>query len=352
MIRPINVDTATQALPLRLFQGATDRRHAKRMQDQLEIVEEGLLGHLRFASDVADAPARYLAEAGGKRIRPMLTLLTSELGDGPNDLVRQGAQAVEITHLASLYHDDVMDDARLRRGVPAAQMVWSNSVAILAGDLLFARASSLVSGMGEEAILLQARTFERLCLGQLHETVGPQPGDDPMQHYIQVLADKTGALISTAARMGVLFSGAPREYADPVTEYGERIGVAFQLVDDVIDLSPRAEQTGKRAGTDLRAGVVTMPLLLLQARAAAGDTQAAELCERIEAGVARIAEGEDPALLDPEVEALRAHEVTRETEETARRWAADAVAALAPLPKSTVKRGLERMAESIVSREG
>ncbi|MCB1272825.1 MAG: polyprenyl synthetase family protein, partial [Leucobacter sp.] len=177
---------------MRLFQGASDRRHAKRMQEQLELVEHGLLEHLRFASKVADAPARYLAEAGGKRIRPMLTLLTSELGEGPNERVRQAAQAIEITHLASLYHDDVMDDARLRRGVPAAQTVWSNSVAILAGDLLFARASSLVSGMGEEAILLQARTFERLCLGQLHETVGPQPGDDPMQHYLQVLADKTG----------------------------------------------------------------------------------------------------------------------------------------------------------------
>lgn len=352
MIRPIDEDTATQALPLRLFQGATDRRHAKRMQAELELIEQGLLEHLRFASEVADAPARYLAEAGGKRIRPMLTLLTSELGDGPNEMVRRAAQAVEITHLASLYHDDVMDDAGLRRGVPAAQTVWSNSVAILAGDLLFARASSLVSGMGEAAILLQARTFERLCLGQLHETVGPQPGEDPMRHYIQVLADKTGALISTAARMGVMFSNAPAEFADAVTEYGERIGVAFQLVDDVIDLSPKAEQTGKRAGTDLRAGVVTMPLLLLRARAAAGEAEAAELCARIDAGVARIAAGEDEALLDPEVEALRAHAVTRETEETARQWAADAVAALAVLPKSTVKRGLERMAESIVSREG
>src|SRR5690606_8462786 len=178
-------------------------------------------------------------------------------------------------------HDDVMDDARLRRGVPAAQTVWSNSVAILAGDLLFARASTLVSGMGEDAIMLQARTFERLCLGQLHETVGPQAGDDPMRHYLQVLADKTGALISTAARMGVMFSNAPSEYAEPVTQYGGMIGVAFQLIDDVIDLSPKAEQTGKLAGTDLRAGVATMPMLLLRERAAAGDASAAELSSRI-----------------------------------------------------------------------
>ncbi|MCW2288973.1 heptaprenyl diphosphate synthase [Leucobacter luti] len=351
MSRPIAEDTATQALPMRLFRGAQDRRHAKVLQEQLELIESGLMEHLRFASPVADAPARYLMRAGGKRIRPMLTLLTSELGDGPNELVRRAAQAVEMTHLASLYHDDVMDDAKLRRGVPAAQTVWSNSVAILAGDLLFARASSLVSGMGEEAILLQAQTFERLCLGQLHETVGPQPEDEPIAHYIQVLADKTGALIATAARMGVMFGNGPAEFADPVMEYGERIGVAFQLIDDVIDLSPQKEQTGKRAGTDLRAGVATLPLLLLQQRAEAGGADA-ELLEQIETGVAAIEGGADAGVLDAAVEALRAHEVTRETEATARRWAAEAVAALDVLPKSPVKRALERMADSIVSREG
>ncbi|QAB18666.1 polyprenyl synthetase family protein [Leucobacter muris] len=345
-------DTATQALPMRLFRGVQDRRHAKELQQQLELIESELTEHLRFASPVADAPARYLMEAGGKRIRPMLTLLTSELGSGPNEQVRRAAQAVEMTHLASLYHDDVMDDAKLRRGVPAAQTVWSNSVAILAGDLLFARASTLVSGMGEEAILLQARTFERLCLGQLHETVGPQPGDEPIEHYIQVLADKTGALIATAARMGVMFGGAPAEYADPVMEYGERIGVAFQLIDDVIDLSPKKEQTGKRAGTDLRAGVATLPLLLLQQRAAAGGASDAELLGRIETGVSAIREGADPAMLDPEVEELRAHEVTRETEATAHRWAEDAKAVLEVLPKTSVRRALERMADSIVNREG
>ena len=337
---------------MRLFQGAQDKRHAKALQDQLELIEAGLMEQLQFASPVADAPARYYMEAGGKRIRPMLTLLTSELGTGPNELVRRAAQAVEMTHLASLYHDDVMDDAKLRRGVPAAQTVWDNSVAILAGDLLFARASTLVSGMGEDAILLQARTFERLCLGQLHETVGPQPGDEHIPHYIQVLADKTGALIATAARMGVMFGEAPAEYADAVTEYGERIGVAFQLIDDVIDLSPKKEATGKRAGTDLRAGVATLPTLLLRERAAAGNQADAELLARIDAGVAAIAQGADPSVLDAEVTALREHEVTAETEETARRWARDAVASLDVLPKSPVKRGLERMADSIVNREG
>ncbi|QIM17255.1 polyprenyl synthetase family protein [Leucobacter insecticola] len=337
---------------MNLFRGVQDRRHAKALQAELDLVEAGLLENLTFASPVADVPARYLLEAGGKRIRPTLTLLASELGEGPNELVRRAAQSVEITHLASLYHDDVMDDATLRRGVPAAQTVWSNSIAILAGDLLFARASTLVSGMGEEAILLQAQTFERLCLGQLHETVGPQEGEAPIPHYLQVLADKTGALIACAARMGVMFGGAPTEYADPVMEYGERIGVAFQLIDDVIDLSPKSQQTGKLAGTDLRAGVATLPMLLLRERAAAGNVADAELLERIDAGVLAIENGAEPAVLDAEVKALQLHDVTRETEMTARRWAEEAVAQLDILPKSSVKRALERMAESIVNREG
>lgn len=351
MIQPIAEDTATQALPMRLFQGVQDKRRARRVQDELEKVEAGLKEQLAFASPIADAPARYLLEAGGKRIRPVLTLIVSELGEGPNDLVRAAAMSVEMTHLASLYHDDVMDDAVMRRGVPAAQTVWNNSVAILAGDLLFARASSLVSGMGERAILLQAKTFERLCLGQLHETVGPQPGDDPVAHYIQVLADKTGALIATAARMGVMFSGAPAEYENPVTEYGEMIGVAFQLIDDVIDLSPKAEATGKRAGTDLRAGVATLPMLLLRRRAEHSAADAA-LLERLDRGVAEAEEHGESADLDAAITELRAHDVTAETEREARRWAESAIAALDALPKNSVRSALVRFAESIVDRNG
>lgn len=351
MSLPISEDTATQMLPSNLFRGVRDRMHAKKLEKHMAEVESRLIEQLAFASPVADAPARYLAQAGGKRIRPLLTLLASELGDGPSDLVYRAAVAIELTHLASLYHDDVMDEATLRRGVAAAHTVWSNSVAILAGDLLFARASSLVSGMGEEAIKLQASTFERLCLGQLHETVGPQQGDNEIEHYMQVLADKTGALISTAARMGVMFSGAKMEYADMVQEYGERIGVAFQLIDDVLDLSEQHEQTGKLAGTDLRAGVQTLPVLLLKQRAET-DRDSKDLLVRIEEGAARIQAGEPVTVLDREVAELRDHEVTAETLETAKQWARDAVAAIDPLPNSVVKDALARLADSIVTREG
>jgi len=168
--------SASLGLGEKLFASSEERRFADAIETGLAEVEEGLLREVAFADDMADVTSRYLLEAGGKRIRPVLTLLTAQLGEGNNPAVITAAQAVEITHLASLYHDDVMDEAEMRRGVPSAQNVWGNSVAILTGDLLFARASKLVAGLGEGAIKLQADTFERLCLGQLHETIGPWPG--------------------------------------------------------------------------------------------------------------------------------------------------------------------------------
>ena len=160
-----------------LFASSEEKSFARAIEAGLEQVEEGLAAQLSFADDIADATSRYLLDAGGKRVRPVLALLTAQLGDGVNDDVIRAAQAVEITHVASLYHDDVMDDAQVRRGVPSAQTVWGNSVAILTGDLLFARASKLIASLGERALTLQADVFERLCLGQLHETVGPRPAE-------------------------------------------------------------------------------------------------------------------------------------------------------------------------------
>lgn len=329
----------------RIFTSAEDRATAAAIEQGLALVEEGLLREVAFADGIANVTSRYLLSAGGKRVRPLLTLLTAQLGDGATPEVLTAAEVVEITHLASLYHDDVMDEAEQRRGVPTAQEVWGNSVAILTGDLLFARASKLIGSLGSRAVELQADTFERLVLGQLHETMGPQAGDDPIEHYLSVLADKTGSLIAAAARLGVFFSNAPREYEAPVVEFGERIGIAFQLVDDVLDLSPQAEETGKLAGTDLRAGVTTLPLLYLRRRAA-DDRGSADLLARIEQGIA--APGA-PDLVDA-IEALRAHDVTAVTLAESHRWAEEAVAALAPLPDGTVKRALTRFAEVMVER--
>ncbi len=345
-----NTLSSTLGFGERLFASAEEKKFIDAIESGLEQVELGLVRETRFADNLADVTSRYLLDAGGKRVRPVLTLLTAQLGEGVNDAVITAAEAIEITHLASLYHDDVMDDAQMRRGVPSAQSVWGNSVAILTGDLLFARASKLIASLGEDAISLQANTFERLCLGQLHETIGPAATDDPIAHYLQVLADKTGSLIATAAEVGVIFSGAPTEFTEPVRTFGEKVGVAFQLVDDIIDLAPSAGDSGKKPGTDLRAGISTLPMLFLR-RAAETDHEAAALLRRIDDELERsYTDGGDDTALTNAIDALRAHDVTAQTLLEARRWSADAVAALAPIPEGPVKKALTRFAESVIDR--
>jgi heptaprenyl diphosphate synthase len=358
---------ANLGLSERVFASSADRAMARAIDVGIEQVEAGLLREVSFADSIADVSTRYLLEAGGKRVRPMLTLLTAQLGAGITEDVVKAAEAIEITHLGSLYHDDVMDDSERRRGVPSAQTVWGNSVAILTGDLLFARASQLMASLGERAIRLQANTFERLVLGQLHETVGPANGEDPIEHYIQVLADKTGSLIAAAAQSGLVFSGADPGFEAPIVEFGEKIGVAFQLIDDVIDLSPQPEETGKVPGTDLRAGVVTLPLLRL-VELAKTDAASADLLKRIERDVIVVtdpADAGDPfdtntlasrivpsrETVDAIVAELRDHEATRATLAEAHRWAREAVKTLAPLPEGSVKKALTRFAETIVERQ-
>ncbi len=331
----------------RVFAGPRMRRLFTAVEDGLAQVEARLATELRVTDALADATSRYLYEAGGKRVRPMLTILTAQLGEGVTPHVIAGATALEMTHLGSLYHDDVMDASDVRRGVPSAHVVWGNNVAILAGDLLFSRASQLMAQIGERAIRLQADTFERLVLGQMHETVGAQPADDPVEFYLSVLADKTGSLISAAAQAGVLFSDAPAEYERPVLEFGERIGVAFQLLDDVIDLSADPGETGKVPGTDLRAGVPTMPYQLLDRTSYPASVA---LKEAIDDGVARIADGADPAILDDGLAQLREHPATAETRRLAVEWSAEAVAALEPLPEGAVRDALTRFAQVVVDR--
>ncbi len=331
----------------RIFAGPKMRRLATVVEDGLARVEQNLADELHVGDALADVTSRYLYEAGGKRLRPMLSLLTSQLGSGVTDDVIAGATALEMTHLGSLYHDDVMDGADVRRGVPSAHAVWGNNVAILTGDLLFSRASQLMAQIGERAIRLQADTFERLVLGQMHETVGAQAGDDPVDFYLQVLADKTGSLIAAAGQVGILFSDAPAEYEKPVLEFGERVGIAFQLLDDVIDLSADADETGKVPGTDLRAGVPTMPYLLL---GRAADPASKTLKSAIDDGVARIADGADPALLDDDLARLREHPATEATRRLANEWSRNAVAAIDPLPVGPVREALTRFAHVVVDR--
>jgi len=219
----------------------------------------------------------HLSQAGGKRFRPMLTLLAAELGTGLNDEVVTAAAGVELTHLASLYHDDVMDEADLRRGVASANALYGNSNAILVGDLLFGKASELVALLGPEAVKIQAQTFVRLCSGQIRDA-RPVPDDvDPIDYYLGVLADKTGVLIATAARYGAMFSGCPAETVDIMSRYGERLGIAFQLADDLLDISSASGDSGKEPGTDLRESVATLPVLLVLQSSDPADDRLKEL---------------------------------------------------------------------------
>lgn len=305
-------------------------------------VETRILAATSHTESMVASMASHLARAGGKRMRPVLVLLTSHLGNPNNDSVLDAAVVMEITHLATLYHDDVMDQAAKRRGVDTAHLVWGNNVAILTGDLLFARASNIVSGLGEEALKLQAQVFEQLVLGQLHETIGPSAEQDPLEHYLEVLRDKTGSLIALSARLGAMLSGADPSYQSPLQLFGERVGVAFQLVDDIIDIESSDEQSGKVSGTDLLAGVPTLPVLLLKNYS---DAESQALLSEIDSGLTL-------EKLPEVLSRLRAHPVMAEAKAETVSWAMRAVEAIAPLPDGSVKSALEAFAKAVVDRQG
>ena len=324
------------------FRSVSDLALIKKLEQGLELVEARLVESTTHTDPVAKDAARHLVDAGGKRIRPVLVLLAAQLGDADRKEVIDSAVVAEITHLATLYHDDVMDEAPTRRGVPTAHKIWGNSLAILTGDLLFARASQVAAYLGDEIIRLQSSTFERLCLGQMHETVGPQPGENPVDHYIKVLADKTGSLIAASAQMGLLASGADKKYLEPLLEFGEAVGVAFQLIDDIIDIA-EAGESGKTPGTDLRAAVPTLPVLLLR-KMAQTDSDAAKLLARIDGDL------QNDETLSEVVAELRTSSVAKAAEDEARRWAAKAVSAISPLPEGSVKQALVAFANAVVDR--
>ena len=344
MNSPVNATTkAENGLP------TTDPALENALREALDVVEDRLRLAVGNADPIADAASRHLVEAGGKRVRPMLTVLGAHLArpersELPGEVV-DAAIVCELTHLASLYHDDVMDSAPTRRGAPAAHHVWNNNVAILTGDLLFARASNVVAGLGPEAVRVQAETFERLCLGQLHETVGPRPDADAVAHYLDVLSDKTASLIATAGRFGALFGGGSEEVVSAMVRYGEDVGVAFQLADDVLDLTSDTDDSGKRPGTDLREGVPTLPVLLARRAAAEGDLAASEIVALLDSG--RL--GDDDVLAEA-VAALRGHPVTEAARTTAREWAQRASTHLAGLPDSPARQALQTYASTVADR--
>ena len=308
---------------------------------QMAQVESLLLSHTKSEYPFVDETAHHLLAAGGKRLRPLLTLLTAQYGDPTRQGVIAAAVACEITHLATLYHDDVMDEASLRRGVESANIRWGNTIAILTGDFLFAKSSDLLADLGPEAVRLQARTFERLVVGQIMEVQGPSSGQDPLQHYLKVVADKTGSLIAASARYGGMVSGAPADITDTVTLFGEKIGVAFQLADDVIDIASESNQSGKTPGTDLREGVPTLVTLNVMASKDPADRDLQRLLA---------APIEDEATVAQVLVALRNHRALDESRDQLHQVARGARIALGPLPASDATGALMSLCDAVIDR--
>ena len=288
--------------------------------------------------------AEHLMEAGGKRFRPMLVLLAGQFGDPRDSRIVSAAVAVELTHLATLYHDDVMDEANVRRGSASANSRWGNTVAILTGDFLFARASEILADLGTEAIRIQAETFARLVSGQIAETVGCQPGEDPLDHYLGVVTEKTASLFATAGRFGAMFSGAPASVIDRITPACAAIGVAFQLSDDILDVASESAQSGKTPGTDLREGVRTLPMLHALRSAGPADGRLVELLS--------MPELTDPALHSEALSLLREHPAMTMAWADARQWAERARELILGLPDVPARAAFEALCEFVVERTG
>ena len=304
-------------------------------------VESLLLSHIQGDYPLVEETSRHLVAAGGKRLRPLLTLLASHYGDKNKFGIIESAVVCELTHVATLYHDDVMDEASLRRGVESANNRWGNTVAILTGDYLFAKVSALLAEIGPEAVRLQASTFERLVIGQIMETQGPQNGEDPLAHYLQVVADKTGSLIAASARFGAMVSGAPTDIKETLTVFGEKIGIAFQLADDVIDIASESHQSGKTPGTDLREGVPTLVTLNVMKSTRPEDR---ELVELLKAPI------KDEAVVAQVLQTLRSHPALQESRDQLQQIARDARIALGPLPVNDVTGALFSLCDAIIDR--
>ncbi len=309
----------------------------------LERVELALRAAVASEFPLVEEAARHLFEAGGKRFRPVLTLLASHFGSTPDsDAVVAASVVVELTHLGTLYHDDVMDEALVRHGVASANARWGNTLAILTGDFLFARASDVLADLGPEAVRIQARTFARLVSGQIRETVGPGESD-PVQHYLSVLADKTGALIATSALLGARLSGADPSVVDGLRRYGETIGLAFQISDDLLDIASDSAESGKTPGTDLREGVHTLPVLYALASTDPAESRLRELLAGPLTDDDRHAEALDLLRRSPSMDAARGVMLG---------YAEQARAGLADLPDRPARRALESLADFVRARTG
>lgn len=326
------------------FGGLGDPGFADRVRAGVARIEELMDTELRGGDALMTEAVTHLFDAGGKRFRPLFTVLSAQLGPEPDAWqVTVAGSVIELVHLATLYHDDVMDEAQIRRGAPSANARWGNNIAILAGDYLFATASRLVSRLGPDAVRIIAETFAQLVTGQMRETRGAADGVDSIEHYLKVVYEKTACLISASGRFGATFSGADDDQIERLARLGGIVGTAFQISDDIIDIDSDPDESGKLPGTDLREGVHTLPVLYALQETGAD----AERLRVLLAGPVT-----EDAVVEEALGLLRASAGMANAKQTVIDYAAQARAELAALPDCVGRAALARLVDYTVNRHG
>lgn len=324
-----------------------DPAFAATVRDGVGRIEQLMDAELRSADEVMTDSLTHLFKAGGKRFRPLFTVLSAQIGPNPDaHEVTIAGSVIELVHLATLYHDDVMDEAEVRRGAPTANVRWGNNVAILAGDYLFATASRLVSRLGPEAVRLIAETFALLVTGQMRETrglTGPAEGADPIEHYLKVVYEKTACLIAAAGRFGAMFSGADAEQVERLSRLGGIVGTAFQISDDIIDIDSDSHESGKQPGTDVREGVHTLPMVYALREP---GPDAARLRELLAGPI------DDDEAVAEALALLRASPGMARAKQTLAEYAGQARDELALLPDVPGRQALRTLVDYTISRHG
>jgi len=302
--------------------------------------------HDRMQSPVGLIPnlATHLIDAGGKRIRPMITLASARLLGRIGDAPRKLAAAVEFIHTATLLHDDVVDDSGLRRGKPSANRVWGNPSSVLVGDFLFARSFNLMVETGDMQVLdILARAASIIAEGEVMQLAAANDADATLNRYLAIIEAKTAALFAAAGKAGAVTAGKPGAEAEALYTYGLKLGLAFQLVDDALDYDGRQAAMGKNIGDDFREGKITMPVVLARDMGAPSER---EFWRRVMKGENNKDDFAQACAL------LAKHDAIGRTLNAARAYAADAKDALAILPDNIYRDALRDLADFVVDRQG
>ncbi|MFA7296470.1 MAG: polyprenyl synthetase family protein [Dehalococcoidia bacterium] len=322
----------------------TIQRDASRLYgpvtDDLPRVDEMLMSLTRVEFPWLRRMLESTLTGGGKRLRPAISLLAGRLGEYDLERLVPMAASVELLHTATLVHDDVIDAAPERRGKPTAALLFNNASSVMLGDYLFAHAAEFVARTGNIRVIRNfADTLRIMANGELTQDMSAYEYSEDVQRYLDRILGKTASLFGTAAEGGAIVSGAPEAYVEPMRRFGIQLGMAFQIVDDILDFTATSEELGKPAGSDLLSGTVTLPTLLYMGRSPEDNP------------VKRAFEGtRRRANLQRAINDIRASDLLDESMVTARRFAQSAREALAVLPEGEPKATLDALVDYVTER--